>query len=492
MKASKSLLSLGVALACAAIAFSLAVRAQAQTVTYIAAFNGANGQGPYDSLVQATDGNFYGVAGSSSSIGGEIFRMTPAGEITTVYTFCSLPNCADGQGPLTPLLGSDGNLYGVTVSGGASSGGSRKGSGTIYKLTLAGKLTTLYTFETFGNSGPEGDSPMGIIQARDGNFYGTTIAGGTSSFADGTIFGITPSGQFFKLYNFCSQTNCTDGGGPEYPPIQGRDGNFYGTTFDGGTGSGGVIYQLTPAGAYTVLHNFCYNGPNCSNNAYPTRLVQDANGNFFGTSWFAGGSDSGSVFELSSTNRLTLLHNFVRSGQEAPATGVTLANDGNLYGMAAANYEDCCGPFGSIFEVTPDGAFTSFYNFYNLNGLAPAYNQNGPPLQATDGNFYATTAFGQNANSGNGYGTIFKLSNGLSPLVKTVPVAGKAGQSVIILGNHLTGTTGVTFNGVRAAFTVESDTYIKATVPAGATTGVVSVVTPSGRLNSNPQFVVMK
>jgi uncharacterized protein (TIGR03437 family) len=92
----------------------------------------------------------------------------------------------------------------------------------------------------------------------------------------------------------------------------------------------------------------------------------------------------------------------------------------------------------------------------------------------------------------NGYGTIFTLSNGLSPLVETVPVAGPVGQTVLILGNRLTGTTSVTFNGAEAAFTVESDTYIKARVPAGATTGTVSVVTPSGTLKSNPQFVVSK
>ena len=488
MKSARFVLQLVTGLA---ITLSLAVCAEAQTVTYIAAFNGTNGAGPYNTLVQATDGNFYGVAGLSSSIGGEIFRVTPTGEISTVYTFCSLPNCADGQGPLTPILGSDGNFYGITVSGGASSG-SQKGSGTVFKLTLAGKLTTLYTFQSFGNSAPNGDAPMGIVLASDGNFYGTTMAGGTAPFPWGTIFRITPSGQFKVLYNFCSQTNCTDGQVPEFPPIQGRDGNFYGTTFEGGTQSGGVIYELTPAGAYTVLHNFCYNGPNCSNNAYPTRLVQDANGNFFGTSWFAGGSDTGTVFELTSTKKFILLHKFVRSGQEAPATGVTLANDGNLYGMAAANDEDCCGPFGSIFEVTPSGAFTSFDNLYNLNGLAPAYNQNGPPLQATDGNFYATTAFGQNSNSGSGYGTVFKLSKGLSPFVKPVPIAGKVGKQVIILGNNLTGSTSVTFNGVQASFTVESDTYIKATVPAGAKTGVVSVVTPSRTLNGNPQFVVTK
>jgi uncharacterized repeat protein (TIGR03803 family) len=164
--------------------------------------------------------------------------VTPTGEISTVYSFCSLPNCADGQGPLTPILGSDGNLCGVTSS-------------TVFKLTLDGKLTTLHTFHCLGSSCPEGALPMGIVEASDGNFYGTTNEGGTGApFPDGTLFRISSSGQFKALYSFCSQTNCTDGGSPLAPPIQGRDGNFYGTGFDGGTSGGGVLYQLTPAGAY--------------------------------------------------------------------------------------------------------------------------------------------------------------------------------------------------------------------------------------------------
>ena len=143
------------AIACAAFIFVLAVSAQAQTVTYLGAFNGTDGQGPYESLIQATDGNFYGAAEVANSIAGEIFRVTPAGEISTVYSFCSLPNCSDGQSPSTPILGSDGNLYGATYGGGVGGGGNR-GSGTIFKLTLGGKLTTLHTFECMGSSCPAG------------------------------------------------------------------------------------------------------------------------------------------------------------------------------------------------------------------------------------------------------------------------------------------------------------------------------------------------
>jgi uncharacterized repeat protein (TIGR03803 family) len=482
MKASKSCFTLGLALACAATCFSLAVCAQAQTVTYLANFNGKNGSGP-GPVIQATDGNFYGTtfAGGTHSKG-NVFRMTPTGEIRSIYSFCSQTNCADGQWPsAAPILGSDGNLYGVTPQGG-------KTSGVVYKLTLGGKITILYTFCPTSPC-TDGDEPTGITLGSDGNFYGTTTLGG--KFESGTIFQISPSGAFKLLYTFCSLANCADGGIPIFPPMQGSDGNLYGGANAGGAG-GGVVYELTQAGTLNVLQNFCYGfSDTCYTGAYPTRLVQDDHGNLFGTAANGGSYNSGTIFEITSADQFMGLHRFSFSGGVAPSWGLTLASDGNLYGVAtnndnfaakASGYEPS--GYGIIFEITPAGVFTTLASSY--------YFPIGPLFQGTDGSLYGTTQGGGKGNSGYGYGTIFKLSNGLSPLVKTVPVAGKAGQSVIILGNGLTGSTSVTFNGVAASFTVESDTYIKATVPAGATTGTVSVATPSGTLNSNPQFVVTK
>jgi uncharacterized repeat protein (TIGR03803 family) len=485
MKSSKSLLALGLALACAAITLSLAVRAQAQTITYLADFNGANGSGP-GPVIQATDGNFYGTTlygGADSK--GNVFRVTPSGKISTIYSFCSQSNCADGQYPRTaPVLGSDGNLYGVTSSGG-------KNSGIIYKMTLGGKITILYTFCTT-SSCTDGDEPTGIIQASDGNFYGTTTLGG--EFESGTIFKISPAGKFTLLHTFCSLANCADGGIPVYPPIQGNDGNLYGAANAGGTaeGGGGVVYVITLEGSLKVLKNFCYPfSDTCDSGAYPSRLVQDAHGNLFGTTATGGSYNTGTVFEITAADRFIALHRFNYSGGVDASSGLILANDGNLCGVALNNdnfasafsdYE--AGGYGIIFEITPAGAFTTLTSFTDY--------PYGPLFQGTDGSLYGTTQGGGEGNDGYGYGTVFKLSNGLSPLVETVPVAGPVGQSVIILGNGLTGSTSVTFNGVAAAFTVESDTYIKATVPKGATTGVVSVVTPSGTLKSNPQFVVAK
>src|ERR1700730_8878245 len=143
MTNSKSLRTLHLALACAAIAFSLAVCAQAQTLTYLAQFNGTNGKNPYGSLIQATDGNLYGAAHSETYPYDEIFRVTPTGQISSVYNFCSLPDCADGAFTTSPIPGSDGNLYGVSYY---SSEGGYVYVGTLYRITLQGVFTSLYTF----------------------------------------------------------------------------------------------------------------------------------------------------------------------------------------------------------------------------------------------------------------------------------------------------------------------------------------------------------
>ncbi len=474
MKTSKSLIVLGLAVAIA-LTFSLAVCAQAQTYTDLANFNGTDGSLPAGSVTQATDGNFYGVTyygGANKK--GSLYQVTPSGTITSIYSFCSQSNCADGENPATaPVLGSDGNLYGTVWAGGGSTNG-----GIFYKMTLGGEITILHTFCTT-SACLDGDAPFAAVTlAGDGNFYGTTFFGG--EFKGGTLFKITPAGVLTVLHSFCAQANCADGSSSDSAPIQASNGNFYGATQGGGVDEVGVIYEMSPTGAYKVIQNFCYGALyGCPMGSVPTRPVQDANGNFFGTTTFGGSYNSGTVFEITSAGQDIVLHKFELSGSIDPSAPMIIANDGNLYGVAVNNSFNDNNSYGSLFEITPAGVFTALSSNYD--------SLNGPILQATDGNFYGTTAFGGGVDN---YGTVFKLSTGLSPLVKTVPVRGTVGTNVLILGNNLTGSTSVTFNGVEAAFTVESDSYIKATVPKGATTGMVSVVTPSGTLNSYPQFAV--
>ena len=491
MKGSKSLLSFGLALACAAFT-SLPACAQAQTINNLGLFDGLNGWEPYSSVIQAPDGNFYGTTSGGVDGKPNVFQVTPSGKLSSIYFFCSQPDCADGNDSSPLILGSDGSLYGTTYGGG-SHARAQHGSGTVYKMTTAGELTTLYSFCS-AKPCTDGQYPLGIILASDGSFYGTTSSGGT--FDEGTLFRISATGEFKVLYTFCSLTNCVDGSYLMYPPIQAADGNFYGTTFNGGTTGGGVIYELTPSGTYTVLYNFCNNGQ-CLNGQYPNSITQDGDGNFYGTTQYGGALQGGVIYELTAaSHQYTVVHSFPQSIYGFPQTPLTLASDGNLYGTLGGGGSGSWDPatLGEIFQFTSAGVFKELAIFHA--GRPNGFNPLDPVFQATDGNFYGTTAYGglggDYGGGDVGFGTVFQFSNNLSPLVETVPVMGPVGTSVLILGNSLTGSSSVTFNRVAAEFTVESNTCIQATVPAGATTGTVSVVTPTGTLNSNPQFVVTK
>jgi hypothetical protein len=209
-------------------------------------------------------------------------------------------------------------------------------------------------------------------------------------------------------------------------------------------------------------------------------ITQGSGGNFFGVTNQGGWVGSGVVFELGPKN-FVVLHAFdAYVDGNTPFYALTAANDGNLYGVIGDSFSA-----GFIYEVTAGGKYTSLYNFSCCDGGS---NPFGPLLQGTNGNLYGQLEY----SAGGGSGPIFKLSNGIPPSVRTVPVAGKVGQEIIILGNGLTGSTSVRFNGTGAKFSVISDTEITATVPAGATGGTVSVVTPTGTLNSNPKFRVTK
>lgn len=461
MNSSKTLRTLCLAFACAAFTFSPTLRAQAQTVTVLSDFNKRNAYPPDAAFVQGTNGNLYNVSmNGGKALGGNAFSMTPSGAMTTLHNFClvNYPTCADGLDPDDIILGADGNFYGTTSAGGTSS------DGGIFKMTPGGNESTLYTL-CAKLPCSDGGPAMGIVQGSDGNFYGTTTT---------TIFKVTPSGTFKVLFTFVCGKTCSNGWGPVVPPIQGSDGNFYGTASAGANHNSGVVYEITPGGSFTVLHHFC-SQTNCTDGTYPTYLVEDANGNLYGIARYGGASGrNGTLFKITPSKKFSVVHTF--DDADIPLS-LIIGSDGNFYGTLAIG-----GAFGgSIFEMTPKGVYTVLYQFDSATT---------PELlmQATDGLFYGTTSTGGTL----GYGEAFSFSNNLAPFVLTVPSVAKAGASVLILGNNLTGTTSVTFNGVPATFTVESDTHIRATVPAGAMIGMVSVVTPSRTLNSNPQFVVTK
>jgi uncharacterized repeat protein (TIGR03803 family) len=240
----------------------------------------------------------------------------------------------------------------------------------------------------------------GLVQATSGDFYGTTNYGGANG--DGTVFKITPSGTLTTLYSFCSQSGCTDGWGPVGGLIQATNGDLYGTTEYGGAN----------------------NNPNCS---------------------------------------------------------------------AVSGTTGC----GTVFKITPSGTLTTIYSFCSQSGCTDGYAAYAGLVQATNGDFYGTTEFGGTSSTCTdaylfGCGTVFSLSEGLGPFVKTQTTSGKVGAHVKILGTDLTGATSVSFNGTAAVFTVVSPSLITTTVPAGATTGKVEVATPGGGLlSSNVPYRVL-
>ena len=252
---------------------------------------------PLAALVQATDGNLYGTNASEGGFqDGTIFQITPSGTLTTLHSFWF----ENGLSPSGALVqATNGDLYGVTVSGGQG----RDGEGTVYKMTLSGTQTSLYSF-CHENPCLDGAFPeAALVQATNGDLYGTTVGGGANG--DGTVFEMTLRGKLTSLYSFCSQSNCTDGANPYTGLVQATDGNLYGTTSAGGantTACGdagcGTIYKITPNGALTTVYSFC-SLANCADGTGPAGLVQDTNGDLYGTTGGGGANGDGTVFSLS-------------------------------------------------------------------------------------------------------------------------------------------------------------------------------------------------
>lgn len=446
---------------CVLVIFTVATTAHAQTVSVLYNF-GAKNQDPLDPespgvVAQGRNGNLYSTTqfGGRSVHYGTAFTITSGGKLTELHSF-------DGSQATEPFsgltLGTDGNFYGTTLSGG------HNGRGTIFRMTPKGQLTVLHDFTGTSDGGHPYAPP---IEGLDGNFYGTT------TFSDqgyGTVYAITPSGTLTTLCTF----NGSNGSNPFAPLVLGTDSNFYGTTMFPGT-----VYKVTPTGQLTTLHQF-----DCNQGCAPqAALIQASDGNFYGTASEGGAGSAGVVFQITPSGTYTVLHDFQGTDQGAyPTAGLVQATDGNFYGVTPPL--GGTQTYGTIYKITPSGTFTVLYSFGGKTGNAPKVTL----FQHTNGKFYGDTYQGGSA----GFGVFYRLDLGLKPFVSLLPTAGKVGESIGVLGQRFTGTTAVSFNGTAAKFTVSSDTFLTATVPSGATTGFVTVATPKGKLTSNQQFRVIQ
>jgi uncharacterized protein (TIGR03437 family) len=475
----------------------------------------ADGGNPSAGLFQATNGDFYGTTTDSGANGqGTVFKITPSGTLTTLYSFCpqgGVP-CPDGYFPQAELIqATNGDFYGTTTDGGANC--APYGCGTVFKITPSGMLTTLYSFCSQSGCTDGWKPEAGLVQGTDGNFYGTTLLGGANCGANGcgTVFKITPSGILTTLYSFCSQSGCSDGATPE-ALIQGSNGDFYGTTLTGGApsvlplnentciGGCGTIFKVTPSGTLTTLYSFCPQGASCADGYNPMGLVQGTDGNLYGTTINGNANHGGgTVFKITPSGTLTTLYSFcsqfVAYGTCAdggpPESALVQGTDGNFYGTTLF----------TIFKITPSGMLTTLINFCPQGGCP--YSAGLSALtQATNGDFYGTTSGGgiiaSGCNSGAGCGTIFEMSVGLVPSITSggiVPVDStvntiQPGEWVSIYGTNLAsstvtwngnfptslGGTSVTINGKAAYLSFVSPAQINVQAPDATAIGSVPVV----------------
>ncbi len=293
------------------------------------------------------------------------FQSTPTGTLTV------LSSGLEGAGAGL-VQATNGNFYGTTTDGGSN------GDGTVFEITPEGKLSTLHNF-----AGPDGAQPgAALVQAANGNLYGTTSAGGASTPCDGgcgTVFEMTLAGKLTTLYSFCTREKCDDGSIPSGGLVQATSGNFYGTTSSGGTstncvGGCGIVFQITSGGKLTVLHSFqrdIYDG------ASPNGLVQATNGNLYGTASEGGASDHGTVFEITPEGALVTLYSF-GGANGFPNAGLMQASDGNFYGttLGGGAHND-----GTIFKITSAGVLTTLHSLTELTVRTSTLRCCKPPTE---------------------------------------------------------------------------------------------------------------
>jgi uncharacterized repeat protein (TIGR03803 family) len=383
-----------------AFTFLAAAPCLAQPVQFatLNSFDQKNGQNGWATLFQGPDGNLYGTTQNGGthqkcpSRCGVVFRITPAGKITS-FSFDS----KDGAGPFAGLvLGPNGNLYGTTTQGGITNEFFPEGIGTVFEIALDGTLTDLHNF-----SGPEGATPSAaLLLGKDGNFYGTSQTGGDAG--GGTFFKMTPAGAVTSLFSFDYSTY---GYGPTASLVQDAHGDFYGTTLSGGAYDSGTVFKLTPRGHYTLLHSFDFTD---GGSPYAGLLLAK-DGNFYGSTENGGQYVGyGTIFKMTPRGKLTTLHSFDETDGDVPVGNLMQATNGKIYGTTAYGGTNNA---GTVFEISPKGKLRTLHSFDGTDGAAVYSGL----IQASNGLLYGTTFTGgtPSTNCPYGCGVVFSLDVGL-------------------------------------------------------------------------------
>lgn len=467
----------------------------AGVLTVLHHFSGSDGQGSVSGLTLGADGNFYGTTDAGGVYSrGTIFRITAEGALTTLHSF---KGGAEGSNPeAPPIEGIDANFYGTTAGGSTTSD-----YGSVYKITPSGTFTTLHTFANIDGASPYAP----LLQGTDGYFYGTTFSGGTAGV--GTIFRISSAGAFKTLLNF-DGGSFSNGGHPYGPLIQGSDGNFYGSAATGGFEDAGVAFQVTPSGVLSVLRSFVGAG----DGANPVGgVVQATDGNIYGTNTSYGDDGEGVIFLTSPSGAFAVLYAFDCYSGARPQVTLLQHTNGKLYGDAGGvcfggvfsqgvfySLDMALGPFVTFLPAARQVGHTVEFLGQGFIGTS-AVSFNGTPAPFTVvSDTYLTATVPEGATSG--FVTVTTPGGTLKSnkkflvkpqIISFSPASGPVGTSVVITGVSLRQTWKVVFNGYEAApFTVNSDTQITVTVPAGATSGNIGIKTTGAPAYSATPFTV--
>jgi uncharacterized repeat protein (TIGR03803 family) len=422
------------------------------------------------SLIESPDGNFYGTAvggGRGLNAQGTVFKMTPSGQLSVIYSFAEEPSglLPYGSAPNSLVEGTDGFLYGVATFNGPL------GLGTAFKLSKSGTIEDLHDFcADFECS--DGAYPAFMTQALDGNFYGAT---GPSSPPANVLFRLSPVGAFEVVHVFEAKKTPLDGSGA-FGLLQAPSGDLYSTTVAGEQNTPfNTVFRFIPKnGAYTILHDFDFTDYAASN------LAQTASGELFGL------QVNSELYEISTAGKYRAIGPL--SATQYLDGGILVASDGNLWGTFQGGD---CGDQGMVFAATVTGTVLQNIVF----DCATVGESLGSMIQAADGKFYGVTAGnGGVSQTGVTNGTIWAMDAGLpapSPtIVNFTPANGAAGTGVLLQGQHFVGTTSVSFDGVNATFQVLTVNYISVNVPSGAKTGTIAVTNAGGTAKSTKSFKV--